>query len=176
MLCDNHELSVGIRNDATTLVARAIVWNDGDSTLGMGPSSRPLGDLSTLEIHFGDGTVRPAGRDLSVGLNIWPDVPGIRLQRYRTETVTTTMQEVQGASGSIRYVPDAEGKLIRTDEYEVPLAGLDLEPGAAIRVTLYALSVVPAFATSCASGFERGIFYPPSIPIETYRPITLHNE
>lgn len=177
MLCDNRELSAGIRNDATTLFVRAIVWNDGDSTLGLEPSSRqPIGDLSTLLIHFGGGTVRTAGRDVNVSLNPWPQVSGIRVQQYRSEMATTTMQEVQGASGSIKYVPDAGGKLIRTDEYEVPLSALGLERGAAISVAFYALSAVPAFATSCSTGFERGNFYPPSIPVARYLSVTLQSE
>jgi hypothetical protein len=177
ILCDSHELSAGMRNDATTLFVRAIVWNDGDAALGLEPARRqPIGDLSTLLIHFGNGTVRTAGRDVNVSLNPWPQAQGIRVQQYRSATSTTVLQEVEGASGSVRYAPDAAGKLIRTDEYEVPLSALGLERGAEVSVAFYAHSAAPAFATSCATGFERGNFYPPAIPVASYRSVTLQGE
>jgi hypothetical protein len=174
MLCDHDELSVGVRNDASSLFVRAAVWNDGNSALGVGPtSSQPLGDLSVLMIHFGNDTARTAGQDLDVILNPWPEVPGIRMQRRISAGVSTTMQEVEGASGSIRYVSVADGKSVRTDEYELPLRGLGLQRGIALSVAFYALSSAPAFATSCAAGLQRGNFYPPAVPVATFFPLKL---
>lgn len=174
MLCEHSELSVGVRNDATTLFVRAVVWSDDDDALGVEPASRqPLGDLSQLMIHFGSDNRRTAGRDLDISLNIWPQVQGVRLQRHISPGITSTLQEFLGASGSISYASDPDGKVIRTDAYELPLDGLDLQQGAAIGVSFYALSSVPAFATSCAAGLERGNFYPPSIPVATFLPLEL---
>jgi hypothetical protein len=177
LLCDNPELSVGLRNDAATLFVRAIVWSDGDDSEGLEPSSRqPVGDHSTLMVHFGDSAVRTAGQDLNLILNPWPQLPGIRVSRYTSGTTTTALQEVPGASGSITYVPGPGGKAIRTDEYEVPLSPLGLGLGATIALAFYASSAVPAFMTSCAPGFERGNFYPTAIPVARYRRVTLQIE
>jgi hypothetical protein len=176
-LSNHRELSVGVRNDTITLFVRAIVWNDGDATLGVDRlNGQSIGDYSVLLIHIGEGTVRTAGRDMNVNLNPWPSVPGIRLQRQTSPNTTTTLQEVRGASGSINYVSGPGGKLIRTDEYAVPLSELDLERGAAISVAFHAFSPVPMFATSSVAGLERGNYYATQIPVGQYLPIKLQRE
>lgn len=176
MLCDSAELSVGVRNDAESLFVDAIVWNDGTEKVGVEPSTHQrIGDYSVLQIHFGTGSSRAAGRDVNVILNPWPEVPGLRLSRYLAENVTTTMQVIAGAQGEIRYVPGGSARLIRIDRYKVPLSALGLKPGAAVSVAFYVFSPVPALVTSSVAGFERGSFYPSAIPIPKYAAIELRS-
>lgn len=176
LLCDHPQLSVGFWNDHENLHVRAIVWNDGDDTTGPGVGRElEVGDYSVLQFHFGEGAAREAG-DLNVVLNPWPHMKGPFLTRQLSEQSTSRLQELPGALASIRYAHDIMGKKVRTETYNLPLSELGLQPGASFRLSFYAHSAVPLFATSCASGFQRGRFYPHAIPVTRYRQVTLHLE
>jgi hypothetical protein len=173
-LSDHPELRVGIRNDASTLFVRALVWNDGDDKLGVDAvNGSPIGDYPVLMLHFGNEPRRTAGRDVNVHLNQWPHLPGIRVTRYTSANMTTPLEPVKGASGSIQYLPGPAGRPVRSEVYAVPLSALGLEPGAEASIAFYVYSSSPTLVASTIPGFERGNYFPPAIPVARYQPIRL---
>src|SRR4051794_30714268 len=60
VLCDEPELRVSCWNDAAHLYVQAILWKDGDDTIGESADGRPIGDWSVLSLDVdADGKVTP---------------------------------------------------------------------------------------------------------------------
>src|SRR5437660_768779 len=77
VLCDTPALRVSGWNDAENLYVQAILFEDGDSTMGQTADGRDIGDTSSLVLDVdGDGKVT-ANVDRTYHLNSWPTLPGL---------------------------------------------------------------------------------------------------
>ncbi|HUG67042.1 MAG TPA: hypothetical protein VMM76_04795, partial [Pirellulaceae bacterium] len=60
VLCDNKDLRVSVWNDDAQLYVQAIVWGDGDDSIGETQDGRKIGDNSNLNIDANaDGKPTP---------------------------------------------------------------------------------------------------------------------
>jgi hypothetical protein len=92
VLCDEPELRVSSWNDTSHLYIQAILWKDGDDTIGESADGRPIGDWGVLSLDVdADGKATPQ-RDRDYNLNPWPSLPGLRYQVSVSEHAWTGLR------------------------------------------------------------------------------------
>jgi thiol-disulfide isomerase/thioredoxin len=172
VLCDNNDLRVSAWNDAAHLYVQAVVWNDGDDSIGETADGRKIGDNSNLEIDAdADGKVTP-NVDRSYSINPWPKRLGLHYQVKLGASSSTGLKGDSKGRGSINYVPAASGQ-VRVDCFVIPLAEIGRKPGAKVRFAYYASSPKPKLTLN-SIGFERaGTYYPHHLPLDKYHELTL---
>jgi thiol-disulfide isomerase/thioredoxin len=172
VLCDNKDLRVSAWNDAAHLYVQAVVWGDGDDSIGETVDGRKIGDGSNLNIDA-DADEKPTPNvDRTYMLNPWPTHLGLRHSIQLSDRGTTPIKGDSKGRGAIRYVETAAGK-VRVDSFVVPLAEINRKPGDKVRFAYYCRSPKPEMRLNSV-GFEKaGEYYSHHLPREKYHEWTL---
>src|SRR5207244_4114953 len=77
VLWDKPALRVSEWNDAENLYVQAILFEDGDDTLGQTTDGRDIGDTSSLVLDIDGDAKITANLDRTYALSPWPKMPGL---------------------------------------------------------------------------------------------------
>ena len=176
VLCDTPTLRVGAASDAEHLYVQAILFEDGDDSVGEAEDGRAIGDWSVLCVDA-DGDGKATGDvDRNYTLNPWPVLPGLHYSIVFDERGSSGLLADSKGRGAISYVPvegDAAGRRVRVDSYLIPLAEIGRKPGETVRLAYWGSSAKPA-ATVNSVGFTReGKYYSFHLPRESWHALTL---
>ena len=142
VVCDTKDLRVSAWNDSVYLYVQAVVWSDGDESLGETDDGREIGDNSMLILDVdSDGKTTPQV-DRSYSLNPWPNLPGLRYQIQLGKGSTTPIKSDSKGRGVIHYAQTATGK-VRVDSYLIPLVEIGRKPGDTMKFLYRAKSQKP---------------------------------
>jgi thiol-disulfide isomerase/thioredoxin len=156
VLCDNKDLRLSSWNDAKYLYVQAVVWADGDDSLGETGDGRPIGDTSDLILDVdADQKVTPKV-DRSYHLNPWPNLPGLRYSVLLGPRSSSYIKSDSTGRGSIRYLDIGKAQRVRVDSFVIPLAEIEKKPGDKIRLAYSASSPKPALRINSIG--EKGGF------------------
>ena len=149
VVCDNDDLRVSVWNDTKFFYLQAILWNDGDDTLGETSDGRKIGDGSSLFLDL-DGNEEVTGKvDRDYTLNPWPRLQGLYYSILISANSCTPLQRDSKGRGAIRYLEIAKDRRVRVDSIVLPLAELEKKPGDELRFAYSATSTKPEF-TRCS--------------------------
>ncbi len=169
VLCDRADLRVSVWNNREVLFVQAVLWNDGDDTLGETQDGRTIGDNAALGLDVKADGRHPADVDRIYYLNPWPTRPGLRYQVAAPDGRTTHIRHDSSGSGCISYLPTADGRRARVDTFVIPLSELGTGPGRELRLVYFAHSPVPGLRLDSA-GFQPGpTYYIKQIPLHLYQ-------
>ena len=174
VLCDSPDLRFSVAANGEYLFAQAVVWNDGDASLGKTGDGRDIGDWSNLGLELGErGKVTPKV-ERTYALNPWPALPGLRYQISVSENGWTGLQGDSKGRGSIQYLTQPDGKKVRVDSYLVPLEEIGKKGGDMIRLTYWGSSPEPALTVNSVGYDGRGrTYYNYNLPRDSYHDYTL---
>lgn len=173
VLCDRADLRVSVWNNREVLFVQAVLWNDGDDTLGETRDGRTIGDNAALGLDVNADGRHTADVDRIYHLNPWPSRPGLRYQVAAPNGATTHFRHDSSGRGCISYLPTADGRRARVDTFVIPLAELGTAPGRALRLVYFTHSPVPSLRLDSA-GFQPGTtYYIKNVPLHLYQPIVL---
>ncbi|MGA2029478.1 MAG: TlpA disulfide reductase family protein, partial [Verrucomicrobiota bacterium] len=152
VFCDQPTLRFSVWNNDKYLFAQAILWTDDDASLSKDRYNRLTYDWSFLMLNVNpDGKVTP-NVDREYVLN--PGTPGLY---YVIELGIRTQTGVYNDSkghGAIRYIKNADGKLIRVDTYLIPLAESSRHVGEKLRMAYWGFSPKPPLTVN-STGYTR---------------------
>lgn len=173
VLCDEEDMRLSAFNDSTFLYVQAIVWVDGNDTLGETTDGRQIGDYSSLLLDVDADQQATPQVDRCYSLNPWPKSPGLRYQIVVRENALTGLQKNSKGRGAIRYLSVKEGQKVRIDSFVIPLKEISKQPGEKLRLAYYASSPQPELSVNSV-GFRSTVRYSAhSLPRKTYHEITL---
>lgn len=157
VLCNQPDLRLSVWNNDEYLFAQAVLWTDGDASLGKTEDNREIGDWSQLLLDLdADGKATPKV-DREYLLNPKPHMGGLHYTICLGEGRTTGMESDSKGRGAIRYVQTGEGKeekLVRVDTYLIPMAEISRQTGEKIRICYWGQSPKPPLTVNSA-GFQR---------------------
>ncbi|MCC6679049.1 MAG: TlpA family protein disulfide reductase [Phycisphaerales bacterium] len=173
VLCDTPDLRLSVWNDAEYLYAQAVLWRDGDKSLGVTDDGRDIGDQSNLMLDL-DGDGRETNEvDREYTLDPWPFMTGLHYQTSLGEGASTGLTGDSRGHGCIRYV-DGPGGPFRVDSFVIPLAEIGKKPGQTVRLAYWADSPHPKMiANSVGFKTDRKEYYSHHIPHSMYHEVTL---
>lgn len=174
VLCDRADLRFSVWNNDEYLFAQAVLWNDGDDSLGKTEDNREIGDNSSLLLDLdADGKATPK-LDRDYLLNPWPNWSGLNYSVWASSGSTTGIQKDSKGRGAVRYLKLSDGKQVRVDTFLIPLDEISCKIGDRIRVCFYGRSTKPTFIVNTA-GYDRGgeNYYKHHIPRTRYQEYTL---
>src|SRR5687767_913648 len=80
VLCDTPALRFSVYNNSDHFYAQAVLWDDGDCSIGKTEDNREIGDWSVVMLDLdGDGQATREV-DRSYSLNPWPTMQGLHYQ------------------------------------------------------------------------------------------------
>jgi thiol-disulfide isomerase/thioredoxin len=173
VLCDKKELRLSVWNDAKYLYVQAILWTDGDDSLGETPDGRPIGDTSCLRLDVDADQKATPNVDRDYLLNPWPSFPGLRYSVVLGELASSYIKSDSKGRGAIRYLAAGKGKRVRVDSFAIPLAEIGKKPGDKIRLAYWGQSPKPALTVNSIGYMGRGTYYAHVLPRNMYHEITL---
>jgi len=174
VLCDSIELKFSVWSNAEYLCAQAVLWNDGDDSLGAASRGRQIGDWSALMLDVDADGQRTPNVDKTYNLNPWPHLPGLRYQIVLSARGWTGLKGDSQGRGSIQYVQTDSGKRIRIDTYLVPLSEIATKPSDKIRLCYWGSSQKPKLTVNSARYEHSGpTSYSYQIPHGEYHEIVL---
>jgi thiol-disulfide isomerase/thioredoxin len=174
VLCDQPGLRFSVWNNDEFLFAQAVLWSDGDASLGKTDDNREIGDWADIMLDLdADGKATPQV-DRVYSLNPWPGKEGLHYQICLGEGSTTGIQSDSKGRGVIRYVETSEGKKVRVDTYLIPMAEISRHVGDKIRICYWGYSPKPPLTVNSA-GYERAgkDYYSYHIPHSKYHEYVL---
>lgn len=166
---DTPDLRFSVWNNAEYLFAQAVLWKDGDDSLGQTADNREIGDWSQLMLDL-DADEKPTPRvDRNYMLNPWPHLSGLQYDICLGKGATTGINSDSKGRGAIRYVEISGGGKVRVDSYLIPLSELSRKVGDKLRICYWGSSPKPALTVNSA-GFEPSgkNYYGYSIPLSRY--------
>lgn len=173
VLCDTDELRLSLVTDAEHLYVQAILWGDGDDTIGLTSDGRDIGDNSSLILDVDADGARTANIDRTYSLNPWPSRPGLNYSICLGENSSSGLQGDSQGRGSINYVHTTDDEVVRVECFAIPLAEIGLEPDASIHLAYYAWSAEPSLTVN-SIGFEsQRRYYPHHLPQASFHEVTL---
>lgn len=153
VLNDTKDLRVTYVNSAQHLYVQAIIWEDGDDSLGKLEDGRQIGDSVTLVLDVDSDQKETPMVDRNYILNPWPESPGLRYDVVVNVGATTTLKNDSKGLGAIRYVSVGGNKKVRVDSIVIPLAEIGKKPGETMRFAYWARSPKPELWLNSV-GFE----------------------
>lgn len=172
VLCDTQDLRVSVWNDAAYLFVQAVLWKDGDDTIGETDDGRKIGDTSSLEVDAdADGKVTPKV-DRCYSLNPWPSHPGLRYQVKLSANSSTPLQGDSKGRGNIAYIETVAGK-VRVDSYLIPLTEIGRKTGDKVRFAYYGDSPKPVLIVNSIGFKRKGDYSSYNLPHDKYHEFTL---
>lgn len=133
----DEDFRVSLWNDNKYLYVQAVLWNDGDDSLGDTHDGREIGDHSSLSLDVDANSEATPNIDRNYSLNPWPSYPGLNYSIVLDEMTTTTLKDDSSGWGAIRYVKTTDGSIVRVDSYLIPLKEIGKAPGETIRINSY---------------------------------------
>ncbi len=178
VLCDTPELRVSSFADGEHLYVQAILWTDGDATLGETADGREIGDRSSLLVDVDADSKITANEDRSFSLNAWPSIPGLYYQVQMGGNSSSGLKGDSRGRGAISYVGEGAAK-VRVDSFLIPLAELGTagrKPGDTIRIAYYGNSTAPELTVNSV-GFAPADparkYYAHHLPQENFHEVKL---
>lgn len=173
VLCETDTLRVSVASDDEHLYVQAVLFTDGDETLGQTPDGREIGDRSHLLVDVdADGRVT-AHQDRSYGLNLWPKIPGLHYSVLVDERSSTFLKADSKGRGAISYVQAADGAKVRVDSYLIPLAEIGRRPGDTVRIAYWGASTAPDFVVNSLGFKSDKRYYATNLPRTDYHAVDL---
>jgi thiol-disulfide isomerase/thioredoxin len=169
VLRDTADLRFSVWNNQDYLFMQAILWGDGDSSLGKTEDNREIGDWSQVLLDVdADGKPTPK-TDRNYMLNPWPHLSGLRYSVCLGEGATTPIQGDSKGRGALRYLDLAENQRVRVDTYLVPLEEISRKVRDKVRLCYWGYSPKPALTVNSV-GYDSGgkTYYGYSIPLSRY--------
>ena len=155
VVCDTKDLRVSVWNDAVYLYVQAVIWGDGDDSLGESANDgRKIGDRSSLLLDVDvDGKTTP-NVDRNYMLNPWPDRSGLGYEVMLGDGASTGIRTDSKGRGVIHYAQTATGK-VRVDSYLIPIIEIGRKPGDHIRFDYDAWSPKPVLFLNSLGSVEK---------------------
>lgn len=173
VLCDRLDLKVSVCNNDEWLYVQAIIWQDGDDSLGKTDDGREIGDYSSLMFSFSNGSKRVAKKDRNYYLNPWPGIKGLRYTIILSENSSTALKDDSKGLGAIRYVSTSEGNRLRIDSYLVPLTEIGRKAGERIKLCYYGSSPLPEFTIHSSGSKSVHLYFNHQVPVRAYNELDL---
>jgi thiol-disulfide isomerase/thioredoxin len=173
ILCNQKDLRVSVWNDARHLYVQAILWTDGDDSLGETPDGRAIGDTSCLRLDVDANQRATPNVDRDYMLNPWPSLAGLRYSVVLGESASSHIKSDSRGRGAIRYLDVGKGKRVRVDSFAIPLAEIGKKPGQKIRLAYWGQSPKPALTVNSIGYKGKGTYYSFVLPRNKYHEITL---
>jgi thiol-disulfide isomerase/thioredoxin len=173
VLCDQKDLRLSVWNDAKHLFVQAILWTDGDDSLGETSDGRAIGDTSCLRLDVDADQKATPNVDRDYCLNPWPSLPGLRYSVVLGERSSSYLKSDSRGRGAIRYLEAGNNKRVRVDSYAIPLAEIGKKPGAKIRLAYWGQSPRPAMSVNSIGYQGKGQYYSNVLPRSMFHEITL---
>jgi thiol-disulfide isomerase/thioredoxin len=169
VLCDQPGLRFSVWNNDEYLFAQAVLWSDGDASLGKTTDNREIGDWSEIMLDLDANGKATPQVDRDYLLNPWPGLEGLHYQICLGEGATTGIQGDSKGRGAIRYVETSGGKKIRVDTYLIPMEEIHRHVSDKIRICYWGNSPKPPQTVNSA-GYESAgkDYYSHSIPRSQY--------
>jgi thiol-disulfide isomerase/thioredoxin len=155
VFCDQPTLRFSVWNNGDYLFTQAILWTDDDASLGKTADNREIGDWSVLVLDSDADGKSTKDVDRDYDLNPWPGMEGLHYQIELGPGSTTGIRDDSKGRGAIRYLKMSDGKLVRVDNYLIPLAEISRHVGDKIRLVYWGQSPKPSLTVNSA-GYERG--------------------
>lgn len=174
VLCDQSSLRFSVWNNGEYLFAQAVLWTDGEDSLGKTDDNREIGDWSVLMLDLDADGKETANVDRDYMLNPWPNLSGLRYQVSEGHGATTGIENDSKGRGAVRYLTTTEGKRVRVDTYLIPMDEISRKVGDKIRLCYWGYSPKPELMINSA-GYDRGkkAYYSYSVPMKMYHDYTL---
>lgn len=174
ILYDQPWLRFSVWNNSEYLFAQAVLWTDGDDSLGKTDDNREIGDWSELMLDLNAAGKQTPNVDRNYMLNPWPELSGLRYDICLENDETTPILDDSKGRGAIRYVPTTQGRLVRVDSYLIPMAEISRKVGDKIRLCYWGESPKPELTVNSA-GYEPGQRSYPSyrVPLSKYQDYVL---
>ncbi len=175
ILCDTDDLRLSLVTDAEHLYVQAVVWGDGNDTLGLTADGRDIGDNSTLILDVDADELPTVDADRDYSLNPWPSRPGLNYSICMGPNSSTGLQADSRGRGSINYVHTTGDAVVRVECFAIPLSEIGLEPGSTLRLAYYAWSAEPSLTLNSVGFESQRRYYPHHLPAAAFHEITLAN-
>ncbi len=173
VLADTEVVRVSVANDGEHLYVQAILWTDGDDSVGETADGRPIGDNSVLRIDA-DADGKATGHlDRDYSLNPWPVLPGLHYQVLFGDKGSSHLTADSKGRGAISYVDVGEGKRVRVDSFLVPLAEIKRDAGQRVRIAYWGSSAEPKLRVNSVGFTSEKPYYAVQLPREAWHEITL---
>ena len=142
VVCDTKDLRVSAWNDSVYFYVQAVVWCDGDDSIGETEDGRKIGGNSMLLLDVDSNDKVTPNVDRAYLLNPWPSLPGLRYQIELGNSSTSFIKNDSKGRGVIRYAESPAGK-VRVDSYLIPIVEIGRKPGDRIKFLYRAESPNP---------------------------------
>ncbi len=153
VLWNQPALRFSVWNNDQYLFAQAVLWTDGDASLGKTDGNEETGDSSKLMLDLDANGEATPNVDRHYWLNRWPSMRGLHYQISLSARGRTGMKHDSQGRGAIRYVETSDGKRVRVDTYLIPLAEISKQVGDTIRLCYWGYSPKPPLTVS-SIGYE----------------------
>ena len=175
VIFDSRELRFSVTNSSDYLYAQAIMWNDGDSSIGQEENGKEIGDFSALSFLVGSRDSPTPNVDRVYFLNPRPSYPGLydSVILNSSGSVIRTPKKASRGVGSIRYISTTAGVKVRVDSYVIPLKELSRHEGEKVKVCYFGYSLKPDLRVNSAGYKKQGIYYSHDIPVSKYQVVIL---
>lgn len=147
VLCDRDDLRVSVWSNAEHFVVQAVLWKDGDDSIGETEDGRDIGDWSTVLLDCDGDRKVTANVDRSYSLNPWPQRPGLHYSVMLSDSGSTGLKGDSKGRGGISYVTLPEGR-VRVDTFLVPLAEVLRKPGDRVQLAYWGSSAKPQWTVN----------------------------
>ena len=180
VFCDRDDLRFSVCSNDKYLCIQAILWKDGDESLGPARGSahrdRKIGDTSTLMLDVDANGQPTPNTDRQYFLNPWPEMTGLHYQIMVRANAWTGLQNDTRGRGNIEYVQTDSEKRIRVETCLVPLREISKKLGDKIRLCYYGYSPKPKFSvTSAEMGPDVRVAVSWQVPHDKYHTIVLRD-
>jgi thiol-disulfide isomerase/thioredoxin len=172
VLCDRPDLRLSVWSNTGYLYAQAIVWGDGDSTLGRTSDGKEIGDHSVLMLSLQAHGVATPEVDRNYMLNPWPAQPGLRYVVQKSGGTSGIQGNTEGR-GAIRYETLPTGQKVRVDSFLIPLGEISKQVGNRLSLAYWTRSPEPALTLNSTATTPGPSYYSYSVPRVQYHQITL---
>lgn len=167
---DQPALRFSVWNNDEFLFAQAVLWTDGDGSLGKTEDNREIGDWSQLMLDLDADGKATASLDRDYILNPWPSMQGLHYQILTGAGSSTALKKDSKGRGAVRFVQTAPGQQVRVDTFLVPMAEISRKVGDKIQICYWGSSAKPRLTVNAAGYDRKGQeYYGHHIPRITYR-------
>lgn len=173
VLCDTEALRLSAVSDGEHLFVQAVVWRDGDDTVGEAQDGRAIGDWSSLRVDA-DADGKATGQlDRDYSLNPWPVLPGLHYSVLFDDRGSSSLTADSKGRGAISYADVGEGRRVRVDSFLIPLAEIKRDAGQPVKLAYWGSSPTPKLVVNSV-GFTRDKpYYAHSLPRESWHTLVL---
>ena len=182
VLHDDKNLRFSVTNNSDYLFAQAILWTDGESSIGK-LDGKAIGDYSSIMFLSGSDKKRTPDLDRNYSINPLPHLVGLYYSIVRNSAklgfgpdkfVSSPLQDDSRGRGRTDYVSTIQGKTVRVDSYLIPLGEISKHQGDTVKVCYFGYSPKPALIVNSVGFNIQERYYNYQIPIGMYQKISLN--